>query len=109
MLLMAFGCAILVYVVSGFAMAILTSQIMALLQGSEVAARLEEQSKPKVRWYGLQSMMGYHPLNPRVWFDIVRASDLPTHVRDKQRQMQVALAALIFAFLSSGAIIATQS
>lgn len=77
-MLIAFGSVMLLYVILGFAMSILTSQMMVILQGDEAGARLEKQSKPRVRWYGILSMMGYHPLNPRLWFEIVRASDLPT-------------------------------
>lgn len=101
-MLIAFGSVMLLYVILGFSMAILTSQMMVILQGDETGARLEKQSKPRVRWYGVLSMMGYHPLNPRLWFEIVRASDLPTDALNKQRQMRLVFAALIAAFATLG-------
>jgi hypothetical protein len=100
-----FGCVLVIYVVLGFAMAILASQMMALLQDNEIAARLEKQSKPRVRWYGVHSIMGYHPLNPRLWFDIVMAPDLPQHALNKQRQMRVVFAAETAAFICLGALV----
>lgn len=99
MLLIAFGCAMLIYVVLAFALAILASQMMALLQGDEEGARLERQAAPTLRWYGVQSMMGYHPLNPRLWFDIVRASNLPERARNKQWQIRFVFVALIVAIV----------
>jgi hypothetical protein len=107
-LLIAFGCAVLVYVILGFAMAILTSQMMALLQGDDAGARLETQSQPTLRWWGVQSMMGYHPLNPRIWFEIVRARDLPARARKKQREMRIAFAALIASFVILGVLLVAR-
>jgi hypothetical protein len=100
--LIAFGSLMLLYVILGFAMAILTSQMMVILQGDEAGARLEKQSKPRVRWYGILSMMGYHPLNPSLWFEIVRASDLPSNALKKQREMRIVFAALIAALATLG-------
>lgn len=104
-MLIAFGSVMLLYTILGFAMAILTSQMMAILQCHETGARLEEQSRPGVRWHGILSILGYHPRNPHLWLEIVRASDLPIHALKKQRELRIVFAGLIVAFATLGGLI----
>lgn len=101
----AFGSLMLLYIILAFAMSILTSQMMVILQGHEAGVRLEAQSKPRVRWYGILSMMGYNPLNPYLWFEVVRASDLPAGALKKQGEMRIVFIGLIVTMAIFGGLL----
>ena len=102
-LLLAIVSALLVSALA-FAMAILASQVMVVVQGREVGVRVEYCARAKLQWFGGQSMLGYHPLNPRLWFKIVRARDLPWNAENKQRLMRILFGALIIAVLVLGGL-----
>ncbi len=88
----------------GFAMAMLAWQVIAIVQGNEVSVQPENGSRAKQRWFVSQSMLRYHLLDPRLWFEIVRARDLPWNAEHKQRLMRILLGALIVALLGMGGL-----
>src|SRR5689334_22112336 len=86
------------------AMAVLAAQVMAVVQGKEVSVRLESYTRTKLGWLGTASVLGYHPLSPRLWLGIIRARDLPWNAENKQRLMRINLAALIVLLLLFGGL-----
>ncbi len=87
-----------------FAMAVLASQVMVVVQGKEAGARLEYGARAKLRGPGVQSILLYHPLNPHLWFEIVRARDLPWEAENKQRLMRILFGCLIIAVPTLGGL-----
>jgi hypothetical protein len=87
-----------------FAMAILASRVVAVVQGKDPGVRLESNTAAKPQWFGVRSMLGYHPLSPRLWFEIVRARDLPWDAENKQRLMRILFGVLIVALLGLGGL-----
>ncbi len=86
------------------AMVILAWQVIAAVRGKGVAVRIENGSRAKPLWFGGQTMLRYHLLDPRLWFEIVRARDLPWNAEHKQRLMRILLGALIVVLLGIGGL-----
>lgn len=78
---------VLAYTVLGFAAAIITSQIMAIVHGTPVQAALEDRCQQS--WYRVESFLGYHPLNHRVWFTMANHPAMPLEALSKQRTLRL--------------------
>jgi hypothetical protein len=80
-------CGVLAYTILGFAAAIITSQIMAIVHGTPVQAALEERCTQS--WYRPESFLGYHPLNHRTWFAMVNYPAMPLEALSRQRTLRL--------------------
>jgi hypothetical protein len=89
---------ILAYTALGFAAAIVSSQIMAIVHGTPVEAALADRCKQS--WHRLESFLGYHPLNHRTWFAMVSYRAMPPEALAKQRTLRVILALQLVAFVA---------
>jgi hypothetical protein len=78
-----------VFTVLGFVGAITASQIMAAVHGTSIQSDLEGEIKQS--WNRVESWLGYHPMNHRVWQAMVQHPSLPSEVRGKQRVLLVIL------------------
>lgn len=90
--------AVVAFTILSFAAAMIASQIMSVVHGTPVQAALEERCKQS--WYRVESWMGYHPLNQRVWYAMINFPAMPPEALGKQRALRVICALQVVAFVA---------
>jgi hypothetical protein len=98
------------FTIVAFWSAIVVSQVLATLQGTEAEQRLSESIAQERSFES--SGFGVHPFNQAVWTWLLDAPDLPDSARDKIRQLRMLRRAMILIVVSifvAWAVTALQS